>query len=93
MPKKPIAPEATPPMMNARVRNRPDWKNERATESSSFKISAEVKNTTMASGTTIMAIVRNWRVMYAMAPSWMATAIFFIAGVPSSALSTPCIRR
>jgi hypothetical protein len=39
-----------------------------------------------------MPIVRNWRVMYAMAPSWMAVAIFCISGVPSSASSTPCMR-
>ncbi len=76
------------------VRNRPDCTKERATSPFSFKISAEVKNTTAASGMTMMnPMVRNWRVMYAMAPSWMATAIFCMAGVPSSAFRTPCMSR
>ncbi len=78
--------------MNARVRYRPDWPKPRAIVSSGLTIFDDVRKTTTASGTTIMPIVRNWRLMYAMAPSWMATAIFFMSSVPSSALRTPCMR-
>ena len=55
-------------------------------------ISVDVKNTTSASGTRITAIVLNCRFRYAQAPSWMATAISFIFGVPSGAASTDRMR-
>ena len=47
-----------------------------------------VKKIRMASGTTMMAIVRNWRFKNASAPSWMAWAISLILDVPWSAAST-----
>ena len=39
-------------------------------------------------GTTMMAMVRNWRLRNASAPSWTARAISRILGVPVSAAST-----
>ena len=64
MPRKPMEPDAAPPTRKASVRNRPDWKKPRATSfPPGFTISAEVRNTTTASGTTIMPMVRNWRVI------------------------------
>ncbi len=61
MPMKPVRPDRKQPAMNARVRNRPDWKKVSATAPSGFSTSVEVRNTMMATGTTITAIVRNCR--------------------------------
>ena len=47
----------------------------------------------IASGIRITAIVLNWRLRYAMAPSWMARAISIMVGVPWSAASTPFMRK
>jgi len=47
----------------------------------------------IASGTRIMAIVLNWRRRYAEAPSWIALAISFIFGVPSSCAMTFFAKR
>ena len=49
-----------------------------------LRTSVEVTNTMTASGTTMIRIVRNWRLMYAIAPSWTAAAISFIFSVPDS---------
>ncbi len=38
-------------------------------------------------------MVRNWRLMYAMAPSWMAPAISWCSMLPGSVFKTPCISR
>jgi len=61
MPMKPVRPDRMQPAMKASVRNRPDWKKLRATVSSGFNTSVEVRNTMIATGTTMMAIVRNCR--------------------------------
>ena len=64
MPRKPMEPEDTPPTRKARVRNSPDWtKLKRDSAPSGLSIAVEVRNTTTARGTTIIAMVRNWRVM------------------------------
>jgi hypothetical protein len=73
------------------VRTPPDVAKPRATEPSGFFSATEVTNTTTASGTTMTAMVRNCRLMYAMAPSWMNPAISCWASLPGSAASTPCI--
>jgi hypothetical protein len=48
-----------------------------------------VKKMRTASGTTMTAIVLNWRARNASAPSWMALAISCILALPLSAASTP----
>ena len=60
---------------------------------SGFFSATEVTNTTTASGTTMNAMVRNCRLMYAMAPSWMNPAISCWASLPGSAASTPLHQR
>ena len=55
---------------------------------SGFTTLVAVKKMRMASGTTMMPIVRNWRFRNASAPSWTARAISRILGVPVSAAST-----
>ena len=61
----PMAPEKMAPTMKARVRKVPDWAKVRETPrtspSASLLIAVEVRNTTTATGTTMMAMVRNWR--------------------------------
>ena len=52
----------------------------------------EVRNTMAATGSRISRIVRNWRLRYASAPSWIAVAISIIFGVPWSTARTPRIR-
>ena len=47
----------------------------------------------IASGIRITAMVLNWRLRYAIAPSWIASAISTIVGVPVSAASTPRMRK
>ena len=47
--------------MKASVRNRPDWKNVRASVPSGSMIFVDVRKTMSATGTRITAIVRNWR--------------------------------
>ena len=68
MPRKPMKPERTAPTMKATVRAEPDWAKLRpplilSVAPTAFSIFSEVKNTIAASGTTIMPIVRNCRVM------------------------------
>ncbi len=70
------------------MRNAPDWTKLSASVPSVFSIAVDVRNTIAASGTRIIAIVRNWRLRYAKAPSWIAAAISRIFGVPSSAAIT-----
>ena len=84
MPRNPMKPEQSAPKRNARVRKMPDWTCSRPSPVDSFRISVEVRNTTTASGTTMIAIVRNWRLMYAIAPSCTAAAISPICSVPGS---------
>jgi len=47
-----------------------------------FITSVEVTNTMIASGMRMTATVRNCRLRYAWAPSWIAVAISIIFGVP-----------
>jgi hypothetical protein len=47
-----------------------------------------VKKMRMASGMTMIPMVRNWRFKKASAPSWMAVAISRILGVPVSWATT-----
>ena len=61
MPMKPVRPDMKQPARNARVRNRPDSKNERASVPSGLSTATEVTKTTIASGTRMNPIVRNWR--------------------------------
>ena len=63
IPRKPTDAEAAAPMRKARVRNSPDSTKLSAVSPSSLRISVEVRKTTTASGTTITAMVRNWRLM------------------------------
>jgi len=93
---KPMAPENMQPTRKATVRAVPDWRKVMAASptwpSSSLLMAVEVTNTTMARGTTIIPMVRNWRLRYAEAPSWMAPAISCISWVPGSWASTPRMR-
>jgi hypothetical protein len=50
-----------PPATKASVRNSPDSKKLRADSPSGFRTSVEVRNTMMASGTRMTAIVLNCR--------------------------------
>ena len=64
IPRKPMKPEATAPTRKATVRAVPDWANERSPLMSrpgttSASMAWEVTNTTIASGITIMPMVRN----------------------------------
>ena len=67
MPRKPIEAENTQPTMKASVRNAPDCTKVSISAPltpsmiDSLLMAVEVRNTTMASGITIMPIVRNWR--------------------------------
>ena len=63
MPRKPIEADAVPPTRKASVRKKPEPAKPRATSPVSFLIVDEVRNTMIASGITITAMVRNWRVM------------------------------
>ena len=74
--------------MNASVRHVPACPKLSASLPSGFLIAVEVRNTMIASGTRMTAIVLNWRRRYAEAPSWIALAISFIFGVPSSCAMT-----
>jgi hypothetical protein len=74
--------------MKPTVRQPPEAANDRAVVSSGLRISVDVKKTIAATGIRISAIVRNCRVRYACAPSWIARAISFIFGVPSSSART-----
>ncbi len=93
MPMKPVRPDMKQPRMNASVRNAPDSTKERASEPSGFFTATDVTNTMIASGIRITTIVWNCRRRYAMAPSWIAWAISFIFGVPSSSASTLFMRN
>ena len=55
-------PEKPAPSRNARVRHSPDSTRLRPSPVG-LSTSAEVTNTTTANGTTIIRIVRNWRLM------------------------------
>ncbi len=90
IPRYPMNPEKLAPKRKASVRQSPDWTRLRPSPVE-FSTSAEVTNTTTARGTTIIRIVRNWRLMYAMAPSWIASAISFIFSLPVSFARTPRI--
>ena len=82
-----------PPATKARVRRRPGLRRSvRATSPLAFLISVEVTKTMAASGMRITAIVLNWRLRYADAPSWIALAISIIFGVPWSWARTSFIR-
>jgi hypothetical protein len=63
MPRNPIEADASPPTRNARVRKPPDWAKFRPSPLPSSITLLDVRNTITASGTTMMPIVRNWRVM------------------------------
>ena len=64
MPVNPMKPENRAPARKARVRNSPDCILSRPTAGSrGSSTSVEVRNTTIASGTTITRIVRNCRLM------------------------------
>ncbi len=78
--------------MNAMVRNVPLAANDNASVPSGFSIATELTNTIAASGIRMKPIVRNWRFRYAHAPSWIASAISCIFGVPASAARTPLTR-
>ena len=106
MPMNPVSPDITQPAMNASVRNSPEAAKESPDEASSgftptranasrsgLATSVAVANTMIASGMRITAIVLNWRLRYAMAPSWIASAISIMVGVPCSAASTPFMRK
>ena len=64
----------------------------RASVPSFRSIDTDVTNTMMATGIRIMPMVRNWRFKYAIAPTWIAVAISFIFGVPSSSARTDFAR-
>ena len=70
----------------------PAWAKLRATVPSGRVTLVAVKKIRTARGTTMMAIVRNWRFKNASAPSWIAWAISRILAVPVSAASTPRAR-
>ena len=59
MPMKPVKPDARQPRMNAAVRKVPDWAKLSASVPSVLVIAVDVTNTITASGTRIIAIVRN----------------------------------
>ncbi|GIU86230.1 MAG: hypothetical protein KatS3mg009_0745 [Acidimicrobiia bacterium] len=84
------------PAMNAAVRAAPDAAKLRPplppVKPSGFATSVEVTKTITASGTRMTRIVRNCRLRYAQAPSWIADAISIIFGVPWSEASTLRIR-
>ena len=93
---KPVRPDMKQPATKATVRHVPDCANDRASvvsPSTVFFTAVDVRNTTTASGIRMMAIVLNCRFRYASAPSWIALAISFIFGVPSSSASTFRIKK
>ena len=89
---EPVSPDAPQPKRNASVRHRPDWKKVSAVEPSPFLTATDVTKTTIASGMRMKPTVRNWRLRYAAAPSWIALAISCIFGVPWSRASTSLAR-
>ncbi len=82
IPMKPVNPDRNAPAMNAIVRNRPDWALVSATTPSGSTILVDVRNTIAATGIMITAMVLNCRRRYAAAPTWIASAISIIFGVP-----------
>src|SRR5205807_2482906 len=89
IPMKPVRPDIRQPARNASVRKSPDWPKERATAPLVRNTLVEVRNTRIARGTRMMAMVLNWRFRYAMAPSWMSWAISRICAVRRAEQQTP----
>ena len=89
----PVSPENAAPMRKHTTRQMPFWVKDIATELSGRTTLVAVKKMRTARGTTISAIVRNWRFKKASAPSWIALAISRIFGEPGSAASTPRTRN
>ena len=92
MPIKPVMPEKAAPHKKATARAKPDCTKLSATTPSGRTTFVAVKNTSTKSGTTMMAMVLNWRRRKASAPSWIAAAISRMVSVPVSAASTPRIK-
>ena len=88
----PVRPDMTQPAMNASVRKTPDAMRLNPISVPGLYTSVAVANTMIASGMRMTAIVLNWRLRYAIAPTWIASAISTIFGVPVSLASTPFIR-
>ena len=61
MPMKPVRPDRNAPRMKASVRKMPDWNWLSASVPSAYFTATDVANTMIATGTTMKAIVRNWR--------------------------------